>query len=156
MGKGQRFNAGDRSQYTVRQWVELLLNALGATAELVSVPSSIAPWVRAMYSPTAGSISDQTLLDTAKARYELGVSDVIDVYSAVEKLVAWYRAHPVDEANSPAFVDRFDYASEDTLADLWASTSRDLKEAVGQTLPEDVHPMAHPKEARVLSDQRGR
>lgn len=154
--KGQRFNAGDEHQYTVRQWVELLLDALGADPELVSVPSSVVPWVRAMYLPTAGSVANHTLLDTSKARYELGLRDVIGIREAVAEIVEWYEQHPVDEANSPAFVDKFDYALEDKLVSLWHDRSADVYTQARQELPADEHPMAHPKSAGVLSDQKGR
>jgi nucleoside-diphosphate-sugar epimerase len=156
ISKGNRYNAGDAQQYTVRQWVELLLEGLGATAELVSVPSAIAPWVRAMYSPTSGSISDHNLLDTAKARYELGMRDVIGIRPAVRQLLDWYHRNPVDEANTPAFVDRFDYDLEDTLIASWATASAELARIAHQPLPGDVHPMAHPKQAGELSDGKGR
>src|SRR5581483_2874652 len=49
--KGRRFNVGDDIQYSVRQWVELLVERLGAEVEIVSVPSALAPWVKAMYVP---------------------------------------------------------------------------------------------------------
>lgn len=156
ISKGQRYNAGDERQYTIRQWVELLLEGLDATADLISVPSAIAPWVRAMYSPTSGSISDHTLLDTSKARYELGMRDVIDVRQSVRQLVDWYERNPVDEANSPAFVDRFDYPLEDALIASWVRASTELRRVAHQDVPDDVHPMAHPTEAGQLSDERGR
>jgi nucleoside-diphosphate-sugar epimerase len=154
--KGQRYNAGDEYQYSVRQWVELLLLTLGADVELVSVPSAVAPWVRAMYLPTVGSVSDHALLDTSKARYELGMRDVIDVRRAVEELVEWYDRHPVDEAKSPGFVDSFNYPLEDKLLALWRIAAIELNHSVCQELPADQHPMAHPKQAGVLSDQKGR
>ena len=154
--KGQRYNASDERQYSVRQWVELLLEALGVQAELVSVPSAVAPWVRAMYLPTAGSVANHTLLDTSKARYELGMRDVIGVREAVAELVEWYERNPVDEANSPAFVDRFDYALEDKLRAIWHDHSVDVYTQTRQELPDDEHPMAHPKSAGVPSDQKGR
>jgi len=154
--KGKRYNAGDDQQYTVRQWVELLLEGLGANADLLSVPSSIAPWVRAMYSPTSGSISEHTMLDTAKARYELEMQDVIGVREAVAALLQWYERNPVDEANSPAFVDQFDYAREDALVESWAGYSNEIRRAIDPSIPDDVHPMAHPKKAGELTDQKGR
>ncbi|EHB58757.1 NAD-dependent epimerase/dehydratase [Mycolicibacterium rhodesiae JS60] len=154
--KGQRYNAGDERQYSVRQWVELLLEALGASPELVSVPSSVVPWVRAMYLPTAGSVANHTMLDTSKARYELGLRDVIGIREAVAEIVEWYERHPVDEANAPAFVDKFDYALEDRLLAIWHDRSADVYTQARQELPEDEHPMAHPKSVGVLNDQKGR
>jgi nucleoside-diphosphate-sugar epimerase len=154
--KAQRYNAGDERQYSVRQWVELLLEALGADLELISVPSAVVPWVRAMYLPTANSISDHALLDTSRARYELGMRDVIGIREAVEELVAWYVRHPVDEAKAPAFVDTFNYELEDKLLSTWRDASATLHNTVRQALPADEHPMAHPKSAGALSDQKGR
>jgi nucleoside-diphosphate-sugar epimerase len=156
VAKGQRYNVGDDVQYSIRQWVELLVERLGAAAEIVSVPSAVAPWVKAMYVPTSTSLGDHNLLDTAKARQELGYRDVIDVRSAIDELLAWFRDNPVDPARSPSFVDCFDYALEDALLESWARVVRRLRAAHGWDLPADVHPMPHPKLAGGLADQKGR
>lgn len=153
---GQRCNAGDERQYTVWQWVELLLDAFDATVDFLSVPSAVAPWVRAMYSPKSRSIGDHNLPDTSNARCELGMRDVTDVRQAVRWLVDWFERNPVDEANAPGFVDEFDYALEDALTTSCGSASGELKRIAHQEVPADVHPMAHPKDAGQLSDERGR
>lgn len=156
VAKGQRYNVGDDVQYSIRQWVELLVERLGVAAEIVSVPSAVAPWVRAMYVPTSVSLGDNNLLDTAKARRELGYRDVIDARAAVDELLAWFGDNPVDPARSPSFVDFFDYALEDALLESWAQVARQLRAAHGRDLPADVHPMPHPKSAGELADQKGR
>ena len=154
--KGQLYNAGDDVQFTVRQWVELLVERLGASVRIVSVPSAAARWVKAMYVPTSVSLGDHSLLDTAKARQELGYRDVIDVRAAIDELVAWFEENPVDPASSPAFVDRFDYQLEDALLARWSTVLSELRSTVSREVPADVHPMAHPTQPGQLIDQRGR
>jgi nucleoside-diphosphate-sugar epimerase len=156
VAKGQLYNAGDDVQYTVRQWVELLVDGLGASLEIVSVPSSVAPWVKAMYVPTSVSLGDHSLLDTAKARQELGHRDVVTVRSAIDELLAWFEDNPVDPTTSSAFVDRFDYELEDALLARWSGVVSELRSTLAHDVPADVHPMAHPKQAGQLIDQRGR
>jgi hypothetical protein len=156
VAKGQLYNAGDDVQYTVRQWVELLAERLGADLELVSVPSAVAPWVKAMYVPTSVSLGDHSLFETAKARHELGYRDVVDVRAAIDELLAWYEVNPVDPATSPAFVDSFDYQLEDALLARWTEVAAELRSTHGSDVPDDVHPMAHPKQAGELADQKGR
>jgi nucleoside-diphosphate-sugar epimerase len=156
VAKGQVYNAGDDVQYSVRQWVELLCERMGAAPELVSVPSAVAPLVKAMYVPTSVSLADHAVFDTAKARHELGHRDVIGVREAVDELLAWYETYPVDPARYPAFVDAFDYAGEDRLLAAWSAAVDRLHAEVDQVVPDEVHPMAHPKQAGAAVDHRGR
>lgn len=162
LAKGQIYNAGDEAQYSVRQWVELLVERLAAgtgtdiEVEIVSVPSAVAPLVKAMYVPTSVSLADHALFDTAKARYQLGYRDVVGVRDAIDELLAWYGGTPVDPATSPAFVDAFDYEGEDALLTAWSGAVAGLREVIAQQVPDEVHPMAHPKTAGAAVDERGR
>jgi nucleoside-diphosphate-sugar epimerase len=156
VAKGQVYNAGDDVQYSVRQWVELLCERLGASPEIVSLPSSIAPLVKAMYVPTSVSLADHAVFDTAKARYQLGHRDVIGVRDAIDELLAWYKVNPVDPARSPSFVDSFDYDFEDRLLAAWSDAVATVRAGSAQQVPDEVHPMAHPKQAGMPVDQRGR
>jgi dTDP-D-glucose 4,6-dehydratase len=155
VANGKRYNVGDDVQYSVRQWVELLLDRMNATADIVSVPSTLAPWVKAMHVPTSVSLGDHNLLDTALIRQDLGYRDVVDIRAGVDELLGWYAANPVDPATSPAFVDRFDYDAEDALVAGWTRALDELR-GPGLEVPDDVHPMAHPKHAGAGVDQRGR
>ena len=162
LAKGQIYNAGDEVQYSVRQWVELLIERLGAAGqvdadvEIVSVPSAVAPLVKAMYVPTSVSLADHALFDTAKARYQLGHRDAVGTRDALDELLAWYGDNPVDPATSPAFVDAFDYDGEDVLLDAWSSAVADLRGVIAQEVPGEVHPMAHPKLSGAPVDEKGR
>ncbi|HEY1970252.1 MAG TPA: hypothetical protein VGH89_20025, partial [Pseudonocardia sp.] len=69
---------------------------------------------------------------------------------------AWYELNPVDPARFPAFVDAFDYRAEDALLAAWASAVSQLRARIVQDVPDEVHPMAHPKQAGRQVDQRGR
>jgi nucleoside-diphosphate-sugar epimerase len=154
---GQIYNCADDAQYTARQFTELLLDILGADIEIVSVPAAVSPYFKAVYIPTAGSLCDHILLDTAKARAELGYRDVVTPREALEESVAWYREHPVDpDRTIPAFVDRFDYELEDTIIDAWLGAVDDLGRRIEQPTTEDVHPMPHPKQANRAIDEKTR
>lgn len=154
---GQIYNCADDTQYSVRQFTELLLDIQGADMEIVSVPTAVSPYFKAVYIPTAGSLCDHILLDTAKARVELGYRDVVTPRQVLEESVAWYRDHPVDpDRKIPAFVDRFDYELEDTVIDAWLGVVDDLGRRIEQPATQDEHPMPHPKQANQAVDQKRR
>ena len=154
---GQIYNCADDTQYSVRQFTELLLDVLGADMEIISVPSAVSPYFKAVYIPTAGSLCDHILLDTAKARAELGYRDVVTPRQVLEKSVAWYREHPVEpDRRIPAFVDRFDYELEDTIIDAWLGVVDELGRRIEQPATQDEHPMPHPKQANRAVDEKTR
>jgi nucleoside-diphosphate-sugar epimerase len=154
---GQIYNCADDTQYSVRQFTELLLDVLGAEMEIISVPSAVSPYFKAVYIPTAGSLCDHILLDTAKARAELGYTDVVTPRQVLEESVAWYREHPVEpDRRIPAFVDRFDYELEDTIIDAWLGVVDDLGRRIEQPATQDEHPMPHPKQANRAVDEKTR
>jgi nucleoside-diphosphate-sugar epimerase len=154
---GQAYNCADDTQYSVRQFTELLLDILGADMEIIGVPAAISPYFKAVYIPTAGSLCDHILLDTSKARTELGYRDVVTPREVLVESVAWYRDYPVDPSRDiPAYVDRFDYELEDTLIEAWFGVVSDLGRRIEQPTTEDVHPMPHPKQANQAVDEKAR
>lgn len=154
---GEVFNCGDDLQMSLHQWVQLILEALGAEIEIVPVPATVAPLFQAIYLPNSQHLSTHCLLDTSKARVLLGYRDVISPAAALTESVAWYRLNPVDGTTAPpSFVDRFDYELEDGLIRSWIEASTRLRSQYPQHLESEVHPMPHPKQPSGLVDQRGR
>jgi hypothetical protein len=144
-------------QLTLRQWVQVILEGMGAEVELVDVPAVIAPHFKAVYLPNSEHMTTHCVFDTAKVRSVLGYRDVVGPVAALHESVAWWQSHPVDPVNPPAaFVDRFDYALEDAVMQAWMDASATLMRAQPQPAVPEVHPMPHPKEAGRLADQRGR
>jgi len=153
--RGQVYNCGDDVQYNVRQWVELAATAVGVEFEIVSVPSRIAPWLQGIFVPHPMTIAKQVLMDTAKAREQLGYRDVVTPLEALCESVEWYRANPIDGENPPpAFVDRFDYELEDKLVETYSQFATEVAQTMSVDLEAEVHPMAHPKQRG--DDHRGR
>jgi nucleoside-diphosphate-sugar epimerase len=152
--RGQIYNCGDDVQYNVRQWVELAAEAVGVEFEVLSLPSRIAPWLQGIFVPHPMTIVKQAVLDTSKARNELGYRDVVTPAQALADSVAWYRENPDHAATSPAFVDRFDYELEDKLIETYQRFAEEVGLSMGVDMPDEVHPMAHPK--KLGDDHRGR
>ena len=154
---GQVYNCADDKQYSVRQFIELLLAEMGADIEIISVPSAVSPYFKSVYIPTAATMCPHIIFDTSKARTELGYRDVVSTPEALAESVAWYRENPLDGSKPiPAFFDTFDYELEDAVIDNWLTGLADLRTRVQEPTIEDVHPMPHPKKQGVLADQRGR
>jgi nucleoside-diphosphate-sugar epimerase len=155
--EGQIFNCADDALYSLRQWIQLVLDAMGSTMNIVGVPSEIAPLFRAIYLPPSQHQSPHYVFDTTKARERLGYRDVISPHDAIIESVEWYHSHPVDAAAPPAgFVDRFDYQLEESLIDAWRRAVGDVQAQVPQTIQPEVHSMPHPKVPNQLLDERSR
>jgi nucleoside-diphosphate-sugar epimerase len=142
---GQIYNCADDRQLSVRQWVDLILEALGADVEVVSVPAELAPSLRAAYLPQGGTLSPHQLRDTSKARLDLGYRDVVDTREAIARTVEWYLENPLPPAERSGYYDRFDYELEDSLVAEWRRFAAELLERLPQPEPEIVHPMPHPQ-----------
>jgi len=153
---GEAFNVGDEVLWTTRQWVELVMERVGRTMELVPLPSDIAVGAAAALSPQATPLSPHKILSVDKARQLLGYRDVVDPVTALGELVDWYLEHPVQDTTTiPAFIDPFDYALEDRLITAYARTRGELVREHPQVVGDGVHGMPHPK-VPGGADSRGR
>ena len=139
---GQIFNVADEQALSLAQWAEIILDALGASLELVALPASL-NWVAGHLLPLDGAASAHVFADIGKARSLLGYRDLIPAGRAIRETVEWYLANPIDPANYPGISDRYDYGLEDRvrvrledLADEFAS----LRPAT-----EFAHAYPHPK-----------
>lgn len=114
---GQIFNACDSVALTLRAITTIIAEALGHKWEMIPVPLAIAPHGNpyAFYS--------HTLLDTAKARYELGYQDVMHPVEATRLGARWLWEHPLSEEQhrlSEVYQrGGFDYAKEDEIIDKY-------------------------------------
>jgi nucleoside-diphosphate-sugar epimerase len=155
---GRTYNVADDDQFTLRQWAEVIIDSgSGGAPELLGIPSDIARTAQAAMMPMVTPLSAHSILDTSRARAELGYRDVIPPAEAIAESVRWYLAHPVDLSTvNPAYVDRFDYQAEDKLAAAYRSMVRDITEAVPQPVPASLHGMPHPKQPGLAADHKAR
>jgi nucleoside-diphosphate-sugar epimerase len=151
---GQVFNCGDPENWSLRRWVELLLELLGAEMELVAVPSAVAVDATSTLLPLAGTTSPHCVLSTEKLRRELGHTPVVEPDEALRETLAWYDTVP-DPGAAPAMTDRFDYATEDALVDAYRAAQWRIGAEVEQRAAPPVHSMPHPT-APGGPDHRGR
>ncbi len=153
---GQVFNCGDPFNWSIRQWVEAILELLGAEVELVSIPTAVAMEAATTLLPLAGTTAIHSVLSTEKARRELGYQPAVQPLDALQEVLEWYERRPgFDPRPSPAFTDRFDYETEDALLEAYNCAIDGVTASIEQHAAPPIHSMAHPKQPGVV-DHRGR
>lgn len=137
---GQVYQCADDQPYSVLQWAELACAAVSVTAEFVPVPLELAqPWWDLL--PTGPAASRHTLVDTGKARRELGYRDVVRPAEVLADVMRelWERAPSVD----------LDFAAEDAVLAAHDRMVTELTEQLGRQDvdggPARWHPYAHPR-----------
>lgn len=120
---GQAFNCADDEQYSLRQWIELILEHLGHDLEFVSVPGDLPSpgWALMAFRYDC---SPHVIVDTTKIRSRLGYTDAVPAGQALARTVDWYIEHRSESASWPV-LDPFDYEAEDQYIAA-ARRSRDL------------------------------
>ena len=108
---GSVYNAGDESQFNVRQLTEMIADIAGHEWEEVSVPGESWPW-GTPYSLYQGHL----LYDLTRIKEELGYRDIVSPQEALRVTVEYL------SCNKPGFVSQifpkgFDYAAEDAVMD---------------------------------------
>jgi nucleoside-diphosphate-sugar epimerase len=153
---GQVYNCGDPFSWSLRQWIEAMVEILGAELELVAIPSAVAVEAASTLLPLAGTTTTHSVLSTEKARRELDYRPVVHPFDALREMLEWYESRPDhDPSSSPAFTDRFDYATEDALIGAYRRETGDLARSVDQQVAPAIHSMPHPTEPGGV-DHRGR
>jgi UDP-glucose 4-epimerase len=95
--RGEILNLGESHTYPMSEWAQMILEAAGHEAELVSVPDNRLP-------PDLGltaAIEQDLLVDSTKAREMLGWNDT-DPREALKVSVDWHLAHP-PQGEDPGF-----------------------------------------------------
>lgn len=154
---GQAYNCGDADQFSVRQWIDLVAESMGAEMELRSLPAQIAEATLAEQQTMEG-VSPHMLVDTAKARNELGYRDVITAREATCDYVRWLIENPPQPGEYAHFIDQFDYEGEDRLWDAYQAALASIPAAARRAIPQraHAHPMPHPKKPQLQPDEGGR
>lgn len=104
---GEVFNCADDLQLTMRQWVELVMDAAGGELELISVPWELTGAARNFFTESPA----HALVDTSKLRKMLGYQDLVPVPESIHRSVEWLLQNPPPEGE----VKQVDYEAEDAL-----------------------------------------
>lgn len=137
------YQAADDEVYSTLQWAQMCLAAVGFEADLVGLPVEMC---RASWDllPTGPAASQHTLVDTSRARRDLGYADVVrpaDVLAEVCQML-WAESSPLtDRPPDFAAEERAIAGYDRLLAELTDSDGQ-----VSQTGDPRWHPYAHPQE----------
>lgn len=127
---GQYYNIADDEQFTVRQLGELIAEAAGRSVDLVGVPSSIGRSAFDDFVAPGGR--PHALVDTGKARRELGYEQVVQPRLALAETVKWLTANPVTTQHYPNYRPWLDYEAEDRILDAYLAAHRRLRSVLGK------------------------
>jgi len=96
---GEVFNIGEARTWTIDEWAREILRAAGSDTQLVRVPDDALP----ADLQHSGSVAQDLLVDSSKARRVLGWSDT-DPAEALARSVAWHSSHAPAAEEPEAFV----------------------------------------------------
>ena len=148
---GRIFNCADDDQFTLGQWVEMILAELGSSADVVGLPTAL-NWAAAHLVALGGTTSPMAMTDAGEARRILGYRDAVPAREALARSVRWHLANAPEAG--PQWGDPLDYAMEDQV--VARLTAFELSLADIQREPEAVHPYPHPQKPGLTVDHRGR
>jgi nucleoside-diphosphate-sugar epimerase len=138
---GRVYQCADDEQFSTLQWAQLAVAALGGSVEFVGLPVELSRCAWDLL-PTGPDGSAHTLVDTTRARRELGYADVV----APRAVLAEVMAALADDPGSTAAVD-WDPAGEDAaLAGRDELLARLRDGTTPATAGRRWHPYAHPTE----------
>jgi nucleoside-diphosphate-sugar epimerase len=116
--RGRIYNCGDDEVLTLRQWVELIAEAMEHEWEIVDMPWQLATPARPLVMQP---LTTHRVFDLTRLRADLGYRDVVAPREALAVTAHWLRAHPPEPGGVEETVlqDPFDYESEDRLVAGW-------------------------------------
>lgn len=139
---GEIFNCADDTQYSLGQWVELILDRLGSSAKIIGLPKAL-NWAVAHLTVPQGNHGGHALMSTAKAKRILGYADVVAPPTALASTVDWWQAQ--GPGSTDLENDRCDYAMEDWVKQLWENFL--WKCAPPGLRPAVMHPYPPPRQS---------
>lgn len=150
---GQVFNCGDDQQYSLIQWTQIMLKALGADLEVMGLPPSL-NHVAPQFALYGGTMFGHTLVSTDKARALLGYQDIVKAPEAIAESARWWFEHGKEHASTIIARDAFDYAHEDDVYQKLQAMTASVAVLDRSGLP--FHSYPHPKQAMQSKDHLGR
>jgi hypothetical protein len=147
------FNCADEDQFTLRQWVELAGRYAGGDLEIVGIPSAVAR--SAFAELLAPGSRPHMIVNTEKARTELGYVERVNAYDALRETVEWMIDNPIRLGEYPLYPAKFDYALDDRMIEEYRRAVDVLSRELGDEPPQLGHPMPHPKAPALVPDELG-
>lgn len=150
--EGRIFNCADRDQYTLGQWVRLMLDMLGSDARIVGLPEHL-NWAAAHMVPLGGTTSPHAMVDASAIRTLVDDSAFPSARDALRRTIEWRLAQETTE-ESRAWEDPFDHVLEDELIarlDRFEASLAPMRRSAPV-----VHPYPHPRKPGLTPDERGR
>jgi nucleoside-diphosphate-sugar epimerase len=116
--RGQIYNCGDERLLTLRDWVEVIADALSYQLQIVSMPWEFAVPARPLI---AQPWITHRVLDLTKLKTQLGYADVVAPERGLAMTARWLKEHPLppDGPDEKILQDPFDYRAEDELIAAW-------------------------------------
>ena len=109
--KGRTYNVAEPEAFSELEWTQKIGQAAGWRGQVIAVPKYRAP----AHLKLPGNFEQHWTTDSTRIRQELGYCEVVPLSEALERTIAWERAHPPDEIDPK----QFDYAAEDALLAEW-------------------------------------
>lgn len=150
---GQIFNCGDDDQFSLKQWTEIVMKALGVDIEIIGLPANL-NHVAPQFALYGGTMFDHALISTAKARTLLGYKDIVTASNAIAESARWWFTDGPAYVASTIARDAFNYGLEDHVYRRMAALPPGLPLAEREALP--FHSYPHPKEPSEMKDHHGR
>jgi nucleoside-diphosphate-sugar epimerase len=116
--RGQIYNCGDERLLTLRDWIEVIADALNYQFQIVSMPWEFAAPARPLI---AQPWITHRVLDLTKLKTQLGYADVVAPERGLALTARWLKEHPLppDGPDEKILQDPFDYRAEDELIAVW-------------------------------------
>ncbi len=149
---GQVFNCGDDDQFSLLQWTQIIMEALGARLDIVGLPPQLNR-VAPQFGLYAGSMFGHALMSTDKARRLLGYQDVVKATDAIAESARWWFSNGAQHVDSVIARDAFDYEQENKVYGLIEGIAAAVP-VVDRGLPSHSYP--HPKTPSQSKDHLGR
>jgi nucleoside-diphosphate-sugar epimerase len=102
---GRGYNVAERPTFSELEWARRIAAAAGWDGEFAVLPKNRTP----AHLLFPGNTAQHWDADSTRIREELGWREIVPLDRAIERTIAWARAHPPGEFNP----HKFDYVAED-------------------------------------------
>lgn len=103
---GRIYNVGRQDAWTQADVIRLLAAQVGWQGDIVTVPADKLP----ENMREAANVAQHMNVDSGRIRAELGYDEMVETAVALQRTIAYHRAHPPEQTADP-----FDYEAEDAI-----------------------------------------
>lgn len=135
------YNCGDEVTYSLRQWVEIVADAMGVEVEIVPTPDVPGHPTSAIANH---QVAHHRCIDLAAIKDDLGYRDLVPAMEALRLTTRYYLDNPLERSGELELnlQDEFDYAAEDRMIEAsraWIANAAEIAgEAIIQHHPYDT------------------